>query len=206
MVQRALRKGALVVGTFTLLCMLSGRASADLTTNGGFDSGSFSGWTTSGWTFAASSVQGTGSNWYNSQAGSDYALLGTTLGLTDSLSQKIATTSGQSYTFSFYLANNGSSSNEFQASWNGSTIFDQSIAETGKSYNLYSFTEKATSSLTTIQFSFNDTLSYLALDSVSVVSNAVAAPEPSTAIVALVGGLAMTGYVWQFRRRARAAA
>ncbi len=67
-------------------------------------------------------------------------------------------------------------------------------------YTAYSFTETASANAA-ITFSYN-TRGLCALDNVSVVANAIPTPEPSTAIVGLVGGLAMTGYVWRARRRA----
>jgi hypothetical protein len=197
----SLRAGKLLGATLAMVLMLSSQASADLVVNGGFDTGNFTGWTQTGDTsFTSVSRSGdVSTGGYLSQGGNYYAALGPLT--TGRLSQTLATTAGQSYTFSWYLASNGIRPDSFQASWAGITISNQANVPQ-QNYTLYSFTETASSSSTTIQFAFSDFNSYLALDTVSVVSNAVAAPEPSTAIVGLVGGLGMTGYFWRTRRRA----
>ena len=204
-----LRTGKLLMGSLVLVAICSGQASADLT-NGGFDTGSFNPvWSLSGTYASNSSVASSGSNGYVSQSGSDYALIGGTSFLgtglfpgSVSLSTTFTTVKDASYTLTFYLANNQSTSNEVKAFWNGTSVFDQAIADNGKTYTEYTLTEAATSTSTTVKFTINDATGYLALDSVSVVDPPPAAPEPSTAIAGLVGGLAMTGYVWRARRRA----
>jgi hypothetical protein len=195
-----LRAGKLLGAMLALVLMLSSQATADLVVNGGFESGNFTGWSQSGDT-SFTSVVSSGTQGYNSQSGSEFALLGPVT--TGQLSQTLATTAGQSYTFSWYLASDGRNPDSFSASWAGTTISSQTNVPQ-QNYTRYSFTETASSNSTTVRFAFSDLNSYLALDTVSVVSNAVAAPEPSTAIVGLVGGLGMTGYFWRARRRATA--
>jgi hypothetical protein len=196
-----LRAGKLLGATLALVLMLSSQAAADLVVNGGFESGNFTGWTQSGDT-SFTSVAQSGEHGYNAQGGNNYAALGP-LFSNGFLSQTLATTAGQSYTFSWYLASNGTRPDSFSASWAGATISSQANVPQ-QNYTRYSFTETASSSSTMIRFAFTDRYSYLALDTVSVVPNAVAAPEPSTAIVGLVGGLGMTGYLWRARRRTAA--
>jgi hypothetical protein len=205
MMQTVFRTGKLVVGILAFVLMISDQAAADLVTNGSFETGNFSGWSQSG-DPGFTGVASAGFFNYAAQDGSHFAALGPFT--SGDLSQSLATTAGASYTFTWYLASDGVSPNGFQAFWNGSSISNQTnLPTTHGNYTGYSFTEVATSSHTTIQFGFYDPNSYLALDNVSVVANAVAAPEPSTAIVGVVGGLAMTGYVCRSRRRrARAAA
>ncbi len=208
--QRVRREAKLIAVSFALMLMGSGRVLADvnLVTNGSFESKNFSGWTQSGDTnsgdvYVAKSGTGgpNGSQGYTSEDGSYLALLGPPYSL-GYLSQSISTVAGQSYTFTFYIASNGENPDELQASWNGTSVLDlKNISNTHGSYLAETFTEKATSSTTQIKFGFYDTQSYLALDNVSVVANAVSTPEPSTAVIGLIGGVAMTGWIWRVRRR-----
>ena len=77
---------------------------------------------------------------------------------------------GQQYTFSWWLGNDQDNSpSEFQASWNGSVIFDQTNIP-AQGYTSYSFTElMATSTSTQIQFGFRQDPAFFHLDDVTVV-------------------------------------
>jgi len=91
--------------------------------NGGFESGDYSGWTISGNTNGNSIF--TGASY--ARSGSDGAALGA-VGSLSYLSQTLSTYTGQLYLLSFWLnrpSASGSPTNEFLASWNGQTLFDQ---------------------------------------------------------------------------------
>jgi flagellin len=174
---------------------LTGQAMAggNLVMNGGFETGAFTDWSLSGNTQYAMVTDKTfgskpGSS-YAAHGGSDYALLGP-VGSLGTMSQTIATTAGQSYTFSWWLASDGDFANEFDASWNGTQVFDhQDIPVQG--YVEYSFTVQATGSSTVIEFSYRDDPGYLSLDDVSVTGSisAQSVPEPSSAVLACIGTL-----------------
>jgi hypothetical protein len=211
MMQKVLRSGKLLAGSLALVLLASGQASADLLNNGSFETGTFSNWSQTGGSTNFTFVEKNSFDGYTPQLGSYFAALGPLS--TGYLSQSFATTVGQAYTVTWNLAVNDGRSpqNGFQAFWNAtnnsSSITmsnNQNFDTAGGNYATYSFTEVATTSNTTLEFAFYDVANYIALDNVSV--NAVSAPEPSTAVVGLVGGLAMTGYLWRARRRARAAA
>src|SRR5262249_48931034 len=96
----------------------------------------------------------------------------------------IATTPGANYTVSWWMQSDGGTPNQFQASWNGSVIFNQ-VNIPSQSYQLYTFTETATSALTTIQFGFRNDPGWLALDDVSVTcanETTVVAPANATIV------------------------
>lgn len=162
-------------------------AHANLLTNGGFETGSFSGWTTSN--LNATEVEASGFDGYSSHSGTYFAALGNvgTQGLI--MSDSFSDVAGAQYTFTFYLASNGTPNN-FAATVDGATVFGPSDIGT-QGYTLYSFTFTGTGS-DTIGFSERDDPSYIALDDVSV--DAVSSvPEPSGLLLMATGILGTAG-------------
>ena len=101
-------------------------------------------------------------------SGSYEAALGA-VGSLSYLSQTLATTAGTSYLLSFWLNSpDGQTPNEFQVSWNGTTLFDETDLPAIGWTNLQ-FVVTATGTSTVLQFGAQDDPSYLALDDVSVV-------------------------------------
>ena len=94
---------------------------------------------------------------------------GTTVGSYDTIFQPIATQSGQTYTFSYWLENGGHSPNDFRASWNGTVVSDV-LDNGGFQYSKYTFQETSTSSNTTVQFAGYHFSDFFYLDDVSVTS------------------------------------
>ncbi len=181
-------------------------AGGNLVMNGGFETGDFTDWSLSGntrYTMVTDKTFGSkpGSS-YSPHGGNDYALLGP-IGSLGTMSQTIATTAGQSYTFSWWMASDGDFANEFSASWSGTQVFDrQDIPVEGYVEN--SFTVQATSSSTVIEFSYRDDPGYLSLDDVSVTGLSIATqsvPEPSSAVLACLGTLMIVAV--PLRRRLR---
>lgn len=146
--------------------LLAGPALAAPFTNGGFESGNFSGWTnTAG---SANLVTNGSFTDYRPQRGSYFVVLGTTntLGF---LSQTFDTIAGNLYQVSFYLASNGSGPNQFTASFDGVEFFNQTGIRS-QPYTLVTFTGLASTSSTTLTFGGRHDPFYLALDSVEVVN------------------------------------
>jgi len=151
---------------------------ANLVQNGGFEIGDFTGWTQSGNT-GYTSVQ------------SSFPLSGTfsaffgPIGSDGFISQALATTTGQSYTVSFWLANfipgTIEEPNGFHLYWGGSEIFSLLNAPNLGGYTQYSFVAQATSSSTTLSMGFRNDLDYFILDDVDV------SPVPIPGAVWLLG-------------------
>jgi hypothetical protein len=155
----------------------AGTASADLTNNllvnGGFETGDFTGWTlSSGVTFAfVLPNSGPSPSPYEAQ-------LGTTGPA--SISQAINTIAGQTYSVSFWLANDDySGSSYFKALWNGAPVTAtpdlQNLVNTAFNYTEFTYTAIGTGGLTTLAFNFQNDNSIYHLTDV----DAAATPIPA---------------------------
>ncbi len=172
-----------------IMAAIAGPAAADsnLVTNPGFETGDLTGWSGGGG-FVDNFNEGTNSGSYAAYFGS--------VGSLDSISQTIATTPGEAYTFSFYFASDGGTPNEFQAYFGNTQVFE-SLNDPAFGYTLESFTVAATDVNTTITFAGRNDPTWQALDDVSVTANDV--PEPATLAVL---GSALLG-LGTLRRRTR---
>jgi hypothetical protein len=185
----------LVTGALGLLLATRAWASP-LVVNGGFESGNFSGWTLTGGPceFVLSHISGQGTCTGIDSGGDPGAHSGTyaayfgQYGFAAGISQTITTTPGTWYDLTFSLANTsyaplgGTTPNEFQVGWNGTTVFDQHDMPVS-GYKLYDFLVFATGTHTTLSFAGQQNPAYFVLDDVSVTP--VGTPEPAT--LALVG-------------------
>lgn len=184
----------LSAGLSTSIC---DSTAGNIVANCGFETGDFTSWTlVDPNTFSFTAVEGVGDVDINPNSGSFFAGLGSSP-LDASLSQTLTTISGTPYTFSFWLASDGATSNDFTAQWNGTNVLALTdIPSTTTPYTLYSFTETASSTSTVINF-LASSAGYLALDDVSVVVDppATGTPEPGNLVSAcmllgLMGGYA----------------
>jgi hypothetical protein len=165
-----------------LLLGAANAAHADLIANGTFATGDFTGWTSVGDASYVSIYSSTAGIYPNNMPSDQYHVEAGTSGTNFfDISQSIATTVGQSYTFSFYInetdttdALNTNTTDALQVLWNGNTLLNIS-AFTTNGWQLYSFIETAGSSNSSIQFNLSDYSSYVGLADVSVVA---AAPVP----------------------------
>jgi hypothetical protein len=161
--------------------------SGNLLQNCGFENGDFSGWTQSG-NLASTFVYGNFSA-FAPNSGSLFAVLGpSSIDGHGFLSQTIATTPGAFYTISWYLASDGNTPNDFNATWDGNTIFSQPDLA-GQDWVLYSFPVVANSGSTTLTFGFSNDNGYLALDDASVTG-------PPTSTVPESGAPAIFALMW----------
>jgi hypothetical protein len=179
-------------------------AATNLVTNPGFETGDFTGYTQGGNTGGTivSLAYGT----YNSNSGNYFALLGP-IGSDGTLSQSLNTIAGDDYLVSFYLASNGTTPNDFSATFNNDTFFSESDIPATSASAPYQYVEEtatiaATSSSTDLTFAFRDDPSYIALDDISVteVPNASPAPEPSQIGMLALMGLGLGGLMLRARK------
>jgi uncharacterized repeat protein (TIGR03803 family) len=133
-----------------------------IVTNDSFESGDFSGWTLS--PGATNSSIKTGHDFAND--GNNQAYLGANTTALNYISQTLQTVVGQTYSLSFWLNTSEiTTNNEFQASWGGVTVFDQTNMPVGTnptpgSYPFgagwmnMQYTVLATNTSTLLQFGF----------------------------------------------------
>lgn len=164
-------------------------ACAQAVVNGGFETGDLTGWTRFGF------MGGTGAGVCGggcAKSGGYGAFLGG-VGTPGGIEQALATVSGQTYTISFWLLNNGGTPSSFTANFGGTTLLSMTNPP-AFGYTGYSFDATASSSSTLLQFSGRNDPAYFYLDNISVQSVTGAVPEPSTWAMMLFG-LGAIGFV-----------
>jgi hypothetical protein len=150
--------------------------SANLITNGGFETGDFT-----GWAHVGGDVDGDNPHSGNFAASLDFG----------HLQQSVATTPGTSYTINFFSAYTGVGLfNSFSVSWGGVTIFS-AFSEPPFDYGESTFNVTASDPFTELVFRFdvNFPVGFYFLDDVSVNPSGVGAPDAGSTLPLLGFGL-----------------
>jgi hypothetical protein len=165
----------------------------NILTNGGFETGNFSGWAAGGNFEDTEVVSGHFYDYSGAEEGAWYAVLGP-VGGDGTLSQTFSDILGAPYTFSFWLSAVGDNPSDFSAYWDGTQLLSVGDPNTGDVWTEFTYAETGTGS-DSIQLNFRDDPAYMALDNVSV---STAIPEPAS-LTLLAGGLIALAF--RFRRR-----
>jgi hypothetical protein len=167
--------------------LLTPLAHANFVTNGGFETGDFSGWTQFGDTSFTAVSGGPAVH-----SGSFGAAFGPAA--PGGISQLIATTAGVDYVVDFWLQLDDSATpNSFSWSWNGVTQAPVFVDAGAFGYTEFSAVVTGAAGSSTLEFTFLNENSFFDLDDVSVV------PEPGT--LALMGVAMLAGGVARRRKK-----
>jgi len=180
----------------------------NLVANCGFETGDFTSWTLSGNDVPLElnnlyGVEGHDPlNGINPETGSFQAFFADLVDNATTLQQTFATVANDTYTVSFFLAQDtpvgAGFSNAFSVAFGGVTLANDTDVPV-EGYTEYSYNVTATSSSSVLSLKLGDDLGEFLLDDVSVVDHgtAVATPEPRGGLLMLAG---IMGSVFVFRK------
>ena len=184
--------GTLAALGFAVLVGGPAHAAPNLLTNGGFETGNFTGWTGTGnTTFNGVQCPGPGPTVFEGNCSAFFGPIGSLGGISQTLN---SLTVGDFYTVSFAFEPDGGTPSSFSASFGAANLLSLTNPPGGP-YSVYSFVTQATAASQTLAFNFRDDPGFLFLDAVSVTA---AVPEPAT--LALFG-LALAGLGFARRRK-----
>jgi len=191
---KALSKVVLgIVLAVVLIALHAGFASANLLTNGDFETGDFTGWTQSGEYQLYTYVYYGAFSGVSPESGICQAVFAGD-GSDFVMSQTVSTVAGQNYEVQFWMASLGGTPNDFSATWDGTTLL--SLANmSAQPYTLYSYLVTGTGS-DTLTFASRNDPSYQLLDNVSVDS----APLPPGLLLFATGIFGLAAMRKRFKK------
>ncbi|HUP08840.1 MAG TPA: PEP-CTERM sorting domain-containing protein [Caldimonas sp.] len=174
-----------IVGAAAML--LVGAVHANLVTNGGFETGNLTGWSLTGNTsFIGVQCPGPSSAVQSGNCSGFFGPVGSLGGI----AQTLATVAGATYDISFWLSSDGGIPSQFVFNWDGGAPELSLSNMPASGFVQETFHLAASSTNTSLSFSFRDDPGFIYLDTVSVTQ----VPEPGTLALAVLalGGLAAT--------------
>jgi hypothetical protein len=185
-----MRKNLIILAAATFAFMGAQSAFADqLVTNGGFETGDFTGWTLTGPATTSSNPSGFyGVDTLDAASGTYGAYLGSDFTTPLTLMQTLTVAASHNYTINFTLAQDVAPStgfgNSFLVTFGGQTIFSETNAPVS-GFTTYSFnvtTSSASTGTSPLDFISENSLGYFSLDNVSV---STTTPEPASFLLVI---------------------
>jgi len=128
MVRTSLRYLVCASGVLASVAVAIPQTRANMIANGGFETGDFSGWTVSSSDVYSHVATGASDGYHPHASGNNFAALGDFSG-SGALSQTVATSSGQLYTLTYFLASKGDHDTTFSALWDGVTLSGSELSK-----------------------------------------------------------------------------